>query len=54
MIRICIADAIKLIEPIEHDKVAMAIIDQNYSIVTSSESCELEHCTDRAAKARKQ
>lgn len=52
--RICVTDAIALMKPIEHDPVAMAFIDQMYSIVTSGETCEMEHCTDRAAKARKQ
>ena len=54
MKKICVTDAIRMIKPIEHDELAMAIFDLNHSIVTSGETCELEHCTDRAAKARKQ
>jgi hypothetical protein len=53
MKKICVTDAIKLIEPIAHDEVAMSIIDMTHSIVTSGATCEMEHCSDRKAKAIK-
>lgn len=50
MKRICITDAIKLVKPIEHDPIALAMFDQSYSVVTSSSACELKHCSGRRAE----
>jgi len=50
MKRICVTDAIKLLEPIEHDEVALAMFEQSYSVVTSSAICELKHCSARRAE----
>lgn len=53
MTRICIVCAIKLIKPIEHDEVALAMFDQSYSIVTSDKTCEMKRCISRADKLTK-
>ena len=52
MKRICVTDAAKLLEPIEHDEVALAMFAQSYSVVTSSAICELKHCSARRAETR--
>lgn len=54
MKRICVTDMIALLKPIQHDQLAQAILFATSSAVTSGETCEMEHCTARAAKARKQ
>lgn len=48
--KICVTCAIKLIKPIEHDEVALAMFDQSYSIVTSDQTCEMKRCISRADK----
>lgn len=50
MKKICVTDAARLLEPIEHDKIALAMFEQSYSVVTSSALCQMKHCSARRAE----
>jgi hypothetical protein len=51
--KICIADAMKLLKPIENDQVAIEMFDHSYQIITDQEICEMKRCSARTIKNMK-